>query len=48
MGIGLSAGGFPSNVTVPVMVEAANATPGQTDIATSPVASHNLFPIQRI
>ncbi len=28
--------------------EAANATPGQTDTATSPAASHNLFPVLRM
>ena len=48
MASGLSAGAFPSKVTVPVMVEAASATPGQTDTATSPAASHNLFPVARI
>jgi hypothetical protein len=30
------------------MDEAATATPGQTDTATSPAASHNLFPILRM
>ena len=33
---------------VPVTVEAAKATPGQTDTATSPAASHNLFPVPRM
>ena len=28
--------------------EAATATPGQTDNATSPAASHNLFPVPRM
>jgi hypothetical protein len=45
MAIGLSTGGFPSKLTVPVMVDAARATPGQNDIATSTAASHNLFPL---
>src|SRR5512132_3483657 len=44
---GLSAGAFPSKVTVPVTVEAATATPGQNDTAISPAASHDLFPIPR-
>ena len=48
MASGLRAGAFPSKVTVPVMVEAAKATPGQTDTATSPAASHNLFPVPRM
>ena len=48
MASGLSVGAFPSKVTVPVMVEAAKATPGQTDTATSPAASHNLFPVPRM
>jgi len=30
------------------MVDAANATPGQINTATSPVASHNLFTMLRI
>jgi hypothetical protein len=30
------------------MVEAAKATPGQTDTATSQAASHNLFPVPRM
>src|SRR5580765_5098571 len=46
MAIGLSAGAFPSKVTVPVTVEAARATPGH-NAATSPAASHNLFPVAR-
>ena len=48
MASGLSAGAFPSKVTVPVMVDAATATPGQTNTATSPAASHNLFPVPRM
>src|SRR5260370_28127370 len=48
MASGLRVGAFPSKVTVPVMDEAATATPGQTDIATIPAASHNLFPDTRI
>src|SRR6476646_1973446 len=45
---GLRAGAFPSNVTTPVTVEAANATPGEIDNATSPATKHNVFPVQRI
>jgi hypothetical protein len=30
------------------MVEAATATPGQTDAATSTAASHTLFPVPRM
>jgi hypothetical protein len=45
---GLRLGAFPVKVTVPVTDEAATATPGQTDTATSPAASHNLFPILRM
>jgi hypothetical protein len=30
------------------MVEAANATPGQTDTAIKLAASHNLFPVRRM
>ena len=48
MASGLRVGAFPSKVTVPVTVEAATATPGQTDTATSPAASHNLFPVPRM
>src|SRR6266545_1212862 len=48
MASGLSVGAFPSNVTVPVMVEAATATPGHIDNATSPATRHNLFPLQRM
>ena len=48
MASGLRVGAFPSKVTVPVMVEAARATPGQNDTATSPAASHNLFPVPRM
>jgi hypothetical protein len=42
---GLRAGAFPAKVTVPVMDEAATATPGENDTATSPAANHNLFPV---
>ena len=48
MASGLSVGAFPSKVTVPVMVEAATATPGQNDTTINPAASHNLFPVARI
>jgi len=48
MASGLSAGALPSKVIVPETDEAALATPGQTDNATSQVASHNLFPIPRM
>ena len=48
MASGLSAGAFPAKVTVPVMVDAATATPGQPNTATSPAASHNLFPVPRM
>jgi hypothetical protein len=33
---------------VPVMDEAATATPGQNDTVTSAAASHNLFPLKRM
>ena len=45
---GLSGGAFPSKVTVPVTDEAAKATPGQTDNATSAAASPNLLPVLHI
>ncbi len=48
MASGLRGGIFPSKVTVPLMVEAATATPGHTDTATSPAASHNLLPVLRM
>ncbi len=48
MASGLRVGTFPSKVTVPVTVDAAKATPGQTDTASIPAASHNLFPVLRI
>jgi hypothetical protein len=48
MASGLRAGAFPAKVTVPVTDEAAEATPGHTDTATNPAASHNLFPETRI
>jgi hypothetical protein len=41
-------GAFPSKVTVPVTVEAAMATPGQTDIATSTAASRIPYPVPRM
>src|SRR5438067_12035142 len=46
--IGLRVGGFPSKVMVPVIVEAARATPGHAIIAISHAASRHLFPVQRI
>jgi hypothetical protein len=45
---GLRGGAFPSKVTVPLTVEAADATPGHTNTAISPAARHNLFPIARM
>ena len=48
MASGLRAGTFPSKVTVPLTVEAATATPGQTDTAIKLAASHNLFPVRRM
>src|SRR3990170_7070796 len=48
MASGLRLGAFPVKVTVPVTDEAAKARPGQTDIATSPAASHTLFPVARM
>jgi hypothetical protein len=48
MSIGLSAGGFPSNVTVPVTVDAAAATPGQPNTTASAAAGHTLFPVPRM
>src|SRR5215208_1151094 len=45
---GRRVGALPSNVTVPVMEEAASAAPGQNDTAASAVASHTLFPVARI
>src|SRR5688572_18134362 len=45
---GLRAGGFPSKVMVPLMVDAATATPGQSNTATSPAASHNPFRVPRM
>src|SRR5688500_17184962 len=44
---GLRLGGFPSKVAVPVMLAAA-AIPGHIDAATSPAASHILFPAARM
>src|SRR5512132_1601517 len=43
MAIGLSVGAFPAKVTVPVMVDAATATPGEPSIATSTAAGHTLL-----
>src|SRR5215207_8571 len=48
MASGLRAGGFPVKVTVPLIEDAAMATPGQTDITTNPAASQNLFPVTRM
>jgi len=48
MASGLRAGAFPSKVTVPVMDEAATATPGQIDTAISTAPSRNLFPVLRM
>src|SRR5262245_15753772 len=48
MASGLSVGALPSKVMVPVMVDAAKATPGYIDDATSPATRHNLFPVQRM
>jgi hypothetical protein len=45
---GLSVGGVPAKVTVPLIDDAAVATPGQTDITINPAASHNLFPVTRM
>src|SRR5436190_21675308 len=45
---GFRAGAFPSNVTVPVTVEAATATPGETNTATSVAAGHYLFSVTRM
>src|SRR5690349_7795228 len=45
---GRRAGGFPSKVTVPVTVDAANAIPGQTEIATNTAAARNSFALPRI
>ena len=47
MASGLSAGGFPAKVMVPVTFAAA-ATPGETNTVASPAASHNLFPVLRM
>jgi hypothetical protein len=48
MAIGLSAGAFPANVTVPVTVDAATATPGQPNTATSAAAGQNLVLVPRM
>src|SRR5687768_17423695 len=45
---GPSLGGVPVKVMVPLTDEAAKATLGQTDNATSPAASHNLFRVPRM
>jgi hypothetical protein len=48
MASGLRAGAFPSNVMIPVIVDAAAATPGQKETATSEAARKNLFPDTRM
>src|SRR5437762_11590161 len=48
MASGFSVGAFPSKVTVPVMVDAATATPGEIRNAANPAANKNLFPVQRM
>src|SRR5262245_8485600 len=48
MASGLRLGAVPANVTVPVMVDAAKATPGHTTAAASPAATKNLFAVLRI
>jgi hypothetical protein len=48
MASGFITGAFPSKVIVPLMDEAAKATPGQTVKAATPAASHNLFPVTRM
>jgi hypothetical protein len=48
MAIGLSAGGVPLNVTVPVIVEAAKATLGHASPAISQAPNRTLFPVQRM
>src|SRR4051794_20416266 len=45
---GRRVGTFPSKVTVPVIDDAATATPGQSDTAINPAVSHNLPPTQRM
>jgi len=45
---GFRVGACPVKVTVPVMDDAAKATPGQTDTATTQAANHDLFPVTRI
>src|SRR3954464_1016964 len=45
---GLRAGAFPSKVTDPLTVDAANATPGEIDNATSAATNPKVFPVQRI
>jgi hypothetical protein len=47
MASGLKAGAFPSNVMVPVMDEAAFATPGRTATATRAAAQDREFPKTR-
>ena len=41
-------GGFPVKTMVPETVDAAPATSGKLNIATSPAANHNLFPAPRM
>jgi hypothetical protein len=48
MASGLRLGAFPAKVTVPVIDEAANATPGPIAAATNPAARHNLYTVLRI
>ena len=45
---GLSVGTFPSKVMVPVMVEAAMATPGYIETTASAIANRNVFPATRM
>src|SRR4051794_19774825 len=42
---GLRVGAFPSNVMIPVIVEAAAATPGQKETAINEAARNNLLPV---
>ena len=48
MASGLRVGAVPAKVAVPETVAAAAATPGEINNATSPTASHNLFPVLRM
>src|SRR5262245_46244602 len=47
MARGLSPGGVPAKVMVPLMVAAA-ATPGQPSTVTRPAGSHNRFRVPRV